>query len=301
MVLPNFLCVGAEKAGTTPLFRILVQHRDVFMPPNKETHWFSKYYGTKERAFYEATHFRAWRGQKAVGEATPEYMRVAKVPGRVKRDLGPGVKLIFCLRDPVKRAHSHYLQCVRILEEGESFPAALAMERKRLEANPYYGQRRAYVGGSLYATHIRHYLKFFPREQMSFLLFEEDLLEDRAGAIARLFDFLEVGPDRKVELEVADSSLKAPVIAVVTETSAAANRRRRLPPGTIIFRTGNPGANRVIPNPSPQARAFFRKLARDMTRTLTPELEQALYRDHFAAEIDALEELIGRDLSRWRR
>jgi Sulfotransferase domain len=301
MVLPNFVCVGAEKAGTTPLFRILIQHRDVFMPQTKETHWFSKYYSTKERAYYEATYFRGWRGQRAVGEATPEYMRAPKVPARLKRDLGPDIKLIFCLRDPVKRAHSHYLQCVRILEESESFPTALAEERKRLEANPYYGQRRAYLQGSLYSIHIRNYLKFFSREQMSFLLFEADLLDNRAAAIDRLFEFLEVGPDRKVKLDVADSSLKAPVISVVTEASAAANRRRRLPPGTIVFRTGNAGANRVVPNPSPQARAFFRKLARNMTRTLPPELEQTLYRDHFAAEIDALEELIGRDLSRWRR
>jgi hypothetical protein len=300
MVLPNFICVGAEKAGTTPLFRILVQHRDIFMPRNKETHWFSKFYGTKERSYYEATHFRHWRGESAVGEATPEYMRSPRVPQRLKRDLGPDLKLIFCLRDPVKRAHSHYLQCVRILEESESFPTALADERKRLEANPYYGQRRAYVAGGLYATHIRRYLKHFSKEQMAFLLFEEDLLENRATAIAGLFDFLEVGPDRKVRLEVADSSLKAPIISVVAETGAAAGSRR-LPPGTIVFRTGNAGANRVIPNPSPQARAFFRKLVRDMTRTLTPELEQKLYREHYAADIDALEELIGRDLSRWRR
>lgn len=300
-VLPNFICVGAEKAGTTPLFRILVQHRDVFMPRNKETHWFSKYYGTKERAYYEATHFRGWRGQKAVGEATPEYMRAPKVPARLKRDLGPATKLIFCLRDPVKRAHSHYLQCVRIFEESEGFPTALALERKRLEANPYYGQRRAYVAGSLYATHIQHYLKFFPREQMAFLLFEEDLIDDRAAAIDRLFEFLEVGPDRKVKLQVADSSLKAPVISVVTEAGAAANQRRRVPPGTILFRTGNAGANRIVPNPSPQAKSFFRKLARNMTRTLTPELERELYLEHFAKEIDALELLIGRDLSRWRR
>ena len=301
MVLPNFVCVGAEKAGTTPLFRILIQHRDIHMPRTKETHWFSKYYGTKERTYYESTYFREWRGEKAVGEATPEYMRTPKVPPRMKRDLGPGLKLIFCLRDPVKRAHSHYLQCVRILEEGESFPAALAAERKRLEAHPYFGQRRAYLAGGFYARQIRHYLKFFPKEQMAFLLFEEDLVDNRAAAIDRLFDFLEVGPDRRVRLQVADSSLKAPVISVVTRASASAPRRRRLPPGTIVFRTGNRGANRVIPDPSPQTRAFFHKLARDMTRRLEPELAQQLYRQYYAAEIDALETLIDRDLSRWRR
>ena len=88
--MPNFICVGAEKAGTTPLFRILVQHRDVFMPRNKETHWFSKYYGTKERSYYEATHFRGWRGEKAALTAsTAEGMRAATNPVMASIDAPP--------------------------------------------------------------------------------------------------------------------------------------------------------------------------------------------------------------------
>lgn len=300
MVLPNFICVGAEKAGTTPLFRILAQHRDIFMPPYKEAHWFSRFYLMRQRITYEASHFQGWRGQKAVGEATPEYMRTAAVPARLKRDLGPGLKLIFCLRDPVKRAHSHYLQCVRLLEEGESFPNAIARELQRGPVKSYLDLRRAYIGAGRYARHIKRYLECFPREQMHILLFEQDFLPDRRKAVADVLEFLEVAPDPKIRLAVKDSSLKAPVIRVVGEAPPGA-APRRVPPGTILFRTGNRGADRTIPNPSPQARAYFLKLAKNMTRTLTPKMDVELYRRFFVREIDALETLLDRDLSDWRR
>lgn len=299
MVLPNFICVGAEKAGTTPLFRILVQHRDIFLPPQKETHWFTRHYGTRERVAYEAVPFAGWRGEKAVGEITPEYMRAPAVPARLKRDLGAGLKLIFCLRDPVKRAHSHYLQCVRLLEEADSFPAAIRREIRRGSGESYLDLRRAYVGAGRYARHIKRYLAHFPRSQMHFMLFEQDFLADREKAIAALLAFLEVDPDPKIRLDVANSSLKAPVIQILGK--GPSGKTRRPPPGTILFRTGNPGANRMILDPSPEAQAYFLRLAKTMTRTLTPAIDAELYSRVFAREVDALEKLLGRDLSAWRR
>lgn len=299
MVLPNFICVGAEKAGTTPLFRILVQHRDIFLPVQKETHWFTRHYQMRQRVAYEAVLFAGWRGEKAVGEMTPEYMRSPAVPPRLKRDLGAGLKLIFCLRDPVKRAHSHYLQCVRLLEEADSFPAAIKREIRRGSGKSYLDLRRAYVGAGRYTRHIRRYLEHFPRAQMHFMLFEQDFLANREKSIAALLAFLEVDPDPKIRLDVADSSLKAPVIQILGEASSG--RTRRSPAGTILFRTGNSGADRMIVNPSPEARAYFMRLAKTMTRTLTPAVDAELYRRVFAREVDTLEKLLGRDLSAWRR
>jgi hypothetical protein len=84
-MLPNFICVGAEKAGTTPLFRVLAQHRDVFMPRHKETHFFTHEWQWRSLAFYEAHHFRDCRQERAVGELTPDYMRDPEVPARCIR------------------------------------------------------------------------------------------------------------------------------------------------------------------------------------------------------------------------
>ena len=76
MVVPNFLCVGAQKAGTTTLYEILRQHPDIFLPQKvKETKFFvfeEKY--AKGLDFYSQEYFRDYKGQKAIGEVDPAMM-----------------------------------------------------------------------------------------------------------------------------------------------------------------------------------------------------------------------------------
>src|SRR5438067_11210494 len=38
---PDFLCIGAQKAGTSWLYRQLTEHPDFWMPPVKELHYFN--------------------------------------------------------------------------------------------------------------------------------------------------------------------------------------------------------------------------------------------------------------------
>ncbi|MFZ5790657.1 MAG: sulfotransferase domain-containing protein [Pseudomonadota bacterium] len=305
MVLPNFICVGAEKGGTTPLFRILVQHRDIFMPRNKETHYFTQLWNWKPLAFYEAHFFKGCAGERAVGEATPEYMRFPEVPARLSEALGRDLKLIFCLRDPVKRAFSQYHLRCRLMEETESFEVAVALEAKRTAANPYLGRRQAYLGGSRYLEQIERFLPHFPRENMFFMILEEDLKENRAATVSRLLDFLDVGPDPKIRLDVIDSSNAAPRVRFSSEARPIHSRtktgRHRLPPGTIAFETGNNWADSIVERPSSYALDHFRRLARNLTVELDEELARQLYRNEFKNEVDGLETFLGRDLSCWRR
>ena len=72
-MLPNFLCVGAQKAGTTTLYDILNQHPDIYLPKIKET----KYFAADEKFnrgldYYERKYFFKCMDQKAVGEIDPE-------------------------------------------------------------------------------------------------------------------------------------------------------------------------------------------------------------------------------------
>lgn len=39
---PNFMCIGAQKAGTTWLFTNLLQHPEIWLPPVKEIHYLSR-------------------------------------------------------------------------------------------------------------------------------------------------------------------------------------------------------------------------------------------------------------------
>jgi len=304
MALPNFICVGAEKAGTTPLFGLLKQHPDIFMPPIKETHYFSRNFGRQSLAWYEGQLFMGYRRQKLIGECTPEYMRFPEVPGRMLEALGPELKLIFCLREPVRRAFSQYHQRCRLLEETESFETAIALEEQRIAEDPYMGRRRSYIGGSRYAEQIDRFLAKFPRDNMFFVVMETDLVQNRALTLDRLFDFLEVSRGKPIDLDVPDSSVPAPRIVFGAEKQLKLVTHKDnliLNPGDIFINTGNAGLNSLFLNASTNAVDYFNKLKSNLTTDLSEDLAERLYRTHFSEDVSRLEQLLDRDLSMWRR
>ena len=152
MALPGFLGVGAAKSGTTMLYQIMLQHDDIFIPQQKECHFFNNdefyRYGTH---YYESRFFTGHIAERAIGEITPLYMLYDDVPARIYATLGPDVKLIFCFRHLAKRAFSNYLQNVRMLWECESLDKALQLETTRISNDYRYGLVRAYIHGGHYA------------------------------------------------------------------------------------------------------------------------------------------------------
>lgn len=138
MAVPNFLCVGAQKAGTTTLYEILKQHPDIFLPQQvKETKFFvyeEKF--QKGLAFYEKEYFSEWNSQSAIGEVDPAMMFEELAAQRIHHTLGEQVKLIFIFRNPVSRAYSHYLMSQRKGFEDHSFEEAIAAEQERLKSKP---------------------------------------------------------------------------------------------------------------------------------------------------------------------
>ncbi|MBT4344426.1 MAG: sulfotransferase, partial [Flavobacteriales bacterium] len=40
MKVPNFMCLGVTKSGTTSLYDILIQHPEIYIPKFKEPHFF---------------------------------------------------------------------------------------------------------------------------------------------------------------------------------------------------------------------------------------------------------------------
>src|SRR3972149_6925354 len=103
---PNFLVLGAAKAGTTSLCHYLAQHPDVFIPEVKEPIFFDAEY---ERGldYYWKKYFSRWSGQPAVGEGRVFNLYLPFVPPRIRESI-PGAKLIAVLRNPVERAYSHW-------------------------------------------------------------------------------------------------------------------------------------------------------------------------------------------------
>ena len=120
------------------------------------------------------------------------YLRSEKARDRIRGDLGKDLRFVVILRDPVKRAWSHYLHECRHGVETESFERALELEPTRLSAaGPAW---TAYFRGGLYARQLRVWFEVFPREHFLVLL-TEDLAERPAAVARQAFAFLEVDPD----------------------------------------------------------------------------------------------------------
>src|SRR3954462_1224231 len=121
---PNFLIVGAAKSGTTSLFEYLRGHPDVFMPDVKEASYFAGA-GVKNEADYLAL-FREAGPARAVGEASGAYLYLPDTARAIHDLLGPRVRIIVILRNPIDMAYSLWGHMVR--EGGEQLGFFDALE-----------------------------------------------------------------------------------------------------------------------------------------------------------------------------
>jgi Sulfotransferase family len=130
---PDFLCVGAQKAGTTWLYQQLDSHPDFWMPPIKELHYFDELCRVQrarpprcrdERDLRFVESVKSLSGGPSIdlknyarlfepkasllsGDITPTYSTLSEKVIRRIVEYFPNLKVIFLARDPVERAWSH--------------------------------------------------------------------------------------------------------------------------------------------------------------------------------------------------
>ena len=211
-VLPDFLVIGAQKSGTSSLFRYLDQHPQVRGSVPKEVHYFSGGVAPAPDAYargegWYRAHFpkktAMGQGVRAF-EATPLYLLHPLAAGRIHA-LMPAVKLVAVLRNPTDRALSHYFHNVRNNDlrafREELGPAeAMAAEEERLAPLLATGDYRneiyrvaSYKARGRYLEQLRRYMDIFPRENL-LVLRAEDLFADPVGLMGLLADFLGIDP-----------------------------------------------------------------------------------------------------------
>ena len=175
--LPHFVIIGAQRGGTTSLYRYLTEHPDVGPAWRKEVHFFDHNYA-KGMNWYRA-HFPRRDEAQVAGEASPNYLFHPAVPERSARAL-PNAKFIALLRNPVDRAFSHYHMMSRRGIEALSFEDAIDQEDQRLSASDDPGslawRHYSYLRRGLYEDQIRNWLRVFPRDRL-LILKSEDLYQ----------------------------------------------------------------------------------------------------------------------------
>lgn len=214
---PDFLIIGTKRGGTTALWRFLLDQPTVLpMFPSrqhiKSPHYFYWHYGRGDRWYrshFATRPYRRLREQRSgrptvVGEASPYYLYDPRVPERVARTL-PTAKIIVLLRDPVRRAYSHYWERVDQGVEPLSFADALAAEPARLAgeveammADPLYYSRAhdwySYRDRGLYLPQLRRWQAHLPADRF-LILRSEDFYAEPPASVKAVLDFLGVPTD----------------------------------------------------------------------------------------------------------
>jgi len=287
--LPNFLIVGAQKAGTTSLFEILNQHSQIYLPPKKEIHFFDvdESYA-KGKSFYSNFFSEAGKAQ-AVGEASPSYLFLPEVPQRIFDTLGKDVKIIIVLRNPADRAFSQYKMLAAIGKEKRRLDEVLQYNMEQIKKSLNFDKLTSYLDRGMYAFQIENYFRVFPKENIRIYLFEEDFLDKRKQMIIDLQTFL------GVETENISTYIKALPYNI--------NKSKNVDEMLNTAHPVNQFFKRLIP--SKKLRVFLKYHLNQMNSKnafenldLGPWREK-LIQEVFIDDIKKTEKLIGRSLERW--
>lgn len=173
--LPQFLIIGAMKAGTTTLYDDLSHVADIFLPPEKEPN--DLIHPEVETGIGLARYSKKF--DKApdgalLGEASTAYSKRPTYPGvpeRAYRVLGPALKIIYLTRDPIRRIVSHYNHALGRGEETRALNDAVLTDKTYVDYSRYEWQlepwRAAFSERQILVlqleTYIRHRTQEFQR------------------------------------------------------------------------------------------------------------------------------------------
>lgn len=294
MPRPDLLLIGAQKAGTTSLYRYLGQHPRVLMSRVKEPGFLSwldekssvgpagepvvaQTLARWEELFEGCEEMRADGEPCAVGEATTAYLYAPGAPARAVKYV-PDARVVALLRQPAERAFSNWLHARREGREPISdFVSALGAEDGRVASN--WGPMWHYTRKSRYAPQLQRWRRYFGDRML--VLTTDELDADGVGTCQRIFRFLGLDDAFVPDVERRWNAGGAPRGLKV---------EGRLHRALIAFGARVPPA--------------YRRQVRD---ALFPrvELDEALRREvterFFGPDIAHTEALLDRDLGAWRR
>lgn len=281
--LPDFLVIGAMKAGTTTLCDDLSLHPGIFFPTVKEPHTLvmDEVLTIEGKSRYAQLFQRARADQKC-GEGSTGYTKIPLhkgVPERAKKLIGSELKLVYIVRNPIDRAISHHYHMYRGGDAPFDFGEAL-------ETNPLI------LECSSYAKQILPWIEEFGRENIKVVKFEDYKLE-RNQTVEEIFAFLGVEyRDEEIEeekvLNAGEDQLLPPDVArnMIRSVTRSQWYKRKIHPNTPawvrdLFKKTfyRKAESRPPPPASYQLDMLVEYFARDMSKLSTLFEQPALHWD----------------------
>jgi hypothetical protein len=295
---PNFIIIGAPRAGTTSLYHYLRQHPQIVMSRVKETHYFA-YLASQFETDYKIAPRSKWvvtsleeyealfdikKDTKAIGEASPSYSYAPGIPQQIKAHI-PDVKLILIVRNPIERAYSTYLKNRREGTEPRSFEDALLQEIKT--PSKVVCSENYYIRAGMYFEHITRYRSHFDKSQLK-VVFQEDLQNTPLQVLEDIFAFLGVDTTFLPDVSVRFNEAMPPLVVKKNSgrqfMKTLTRRIREYLPQKLYFSLLN------------IQYALNKKVA---VYPALPAPLRALLRDYYMQDVQNLQNLLERDLSHW--
>ncbi len=198
-IFPNTFIIGVQKAGTTTLNDWLSQHPEIYgYDTLKDVHLFVRFKNLAEINQRLQQEPVPYKGEQVILQSAVNYIFYEQM----LRDIAhqqPNAKLIVILRNPVQRAFSAYGYFKKMLREKRTVHQALMYQPK--ETVPFSKDNNdfTYIEHGLYYTQIKNCLKYFKKEQLLVLEYEE--LENPQALLQKIFAFLKVNPSFQPDLE----------------------------------------------------------------------------------------------------
>ena len=302
---PNFLLLGAAKAGTTSLTKYLTQHPQIFVCPRREPNFFvfaNEFNGSSDKPDaagqkrYNALHNRAIRNlelyhhqfesitdEKVFGEASPLYLCIPKTAERIHQ-YESNMKLVVMLRNPIDRAFSHFVYAgANGRESLFDFDAAIQQENIN-EPNIWIGERH-YIRLGFYYAQLKRYFQIFDRSQIKVCLYEDFAIDPRK-VIKEIFHFLEVDnsfmPDMTVRHNQSLMPKNKALHNLLMQQNIATKAIKTILPAPVINLAKNVRARNLV-----KAKAELSEKARNDLI--------AIYQE----DISQLQTLLEKDFSHW--
>ena len=311
-ILPTFIVVGANKGGTTSIYHYLKQHKQVYISPVKEPHFFSKdidvnlfkrefaqnklqdidkyVNGEMKEEFHAAfirdieqykKLFSKVQDQKAVGELSTSYL-FSEVAAKEIKALIPDCKIIICLRNPFERAYSHYRMNLWTGNSNE-FDFYKALVEDYDHKPKVWVNAHLYTEICLYYQQVKRYLDLFGKDNVK-IIFTEDMKKNAAQVVKELYEFIGV-----------DSSF-------VPDTSTRYNEVFTPKYKNITWFLNKSGIRPLMKRLSPQVlknifvKVFYKGKGE---KGEIPANAKQFMLEKFSEDISKLSVLLNKDLSNW--
>lgn len=188
---PHFIGIGAHKAATSWLFKMLSMHPDVYFPKGKEVAYWNAKFDKREHI---ATYLDAFRAGTAAalgglnGDITPEYMLATEEDIAFLRETLPDVRLLFIARNPVDRAIS-----------GADFHVRFRPEQVDDYEDLLFSNFITQYG--MYMKHLDNWMNYFPREQLHIII-QDDIKSNPRNIMEGVAEHIGVSPEIWQEIPI---------------------------------------------------------------------------------------------------